>query len=121
MVQELSYEYKNEFGVEMIIFEDGSSVTEPKSKPPAGMKGINIWCDKVMYTSQKDGFIREMKDLTEEERADIEDDDSDIEIGNRIEAEVVHHDAGNEGGGRTTWYRSAVLVLQPACQKSDES
>ena len=111
------------YGVQKIIFEDGSSVTEPKSKPPAGMKGINIWCDKVMYTSHKDGFIREMKDLTEEERADIEDDDMpyEIEIGNRKEVEVEHHDAGNEGGGHTTWYRSAVLVLQPACQKSDES
>ena len=116
-------DYYNEYGVEKIILEDGSSVTKPKTKPPADMKAINIWCDKVMYNSHKDGFVKEMKDLTEEERAEIEDDDNryEKEIGNRKEVEVVHHDAGNEGGGHTTWYRSAVLVLQPACQKSDES
>ena len=123
MYEELPCEYNNEYGVEMIIFEDGSSVTRPKSKPPAGMKGINIWCDKAMHTSQNDGFVKEMKDLTEEERAEFEANslDEEIQIGNRKEVEVEHHDAGNEGGGHTTWYRSAVLVLQPACHKSDES
>ena len=122
MVQLTPHEYDNQYDVEKIIFEDGSSVTEPKTTPPADMKAINIWCDKVMYTSHKDGFVKEMKDLTDKERTKIEENDYyEIQIGNRKEVEVVHHDAGNEGGGHTTWYRSAVLVLQPACQKSDES
>ena len=35
------------------------------------------------------------------------------------EEEVEHHDAGNEGGGRTTWYRSAALVFKPAAKSGD--
>jgi 2OG-Fe(II) oxygenase superfamily len=31
-----------------------------------------------------------------------------------FQANIRHHDAGNEGGGSTTWYESACVVIYPA-------
>ena len=50
-----------------------------------------------------------MDDLSEDEQAKIDEyhDYCELYIGNPHEAWTEHYDAGNEGGGHATWYRSA--------------
>ena len=85
--------------------------------------------EDIMYVGE-DGLFRTFEDLSEAQQAKVDQDDNDFDpdyIGEGCfdvvhsmfqrgwsEERVEHHDAGNEGGGRTTWYRSAALVFKPA-------
>ena len=82
----------NEYGVEKILLEDGQR--NPKSP---------VWCDSLLYPS-KDGFIKELDDLSDEESDAIDKARKygELEIGSHHVAFVDHHDVGNEGGGYTT-------------------
>lgn len=107
-----------EYGIEMLVLENGTFKTfvsryywEQKQDFDTNSP---VWCDTMLYPS-KDGFLTEMEELSEEEMAEIEEDKEcgEFTIGTPHEAWKEHHDAGNEGGGHTTWYRSACIISTP--------
>lgn len=100
------YSGEQEYGIENVLLED--SEESPKEASP-------VWVSDVMYW-QKDGFLREIDELPEEQQANLKEarEDGEADIGNENEVWKNHHDAGNEGGGSTTWYRAACLVFRPS-------
>lgn len=107
-------DWEQSYGIEKILLEDGTAcsgeyrIKKVRSDSP-------VWVDSLMYLGE-DGFFQEAENLTEEQKTQLDEEkaDGELAIGVEHEACVEHHDAGNEGGGSTTWYRSACLVFRPA-------
>ena len=108
-------------GVRVVMDKDGKEV------PETTLEGL-------MYVGD-DGLFRTYEDLSEARQELVEEDDrqfipeyigdgygdkvfSVFQRGWSVE-KVDHHFAGNEGGGKTTWYRSAALVFKPATKSGD--
>mmetsp|Transcript_39487 Transcript_39487/g.55630 ORF Transcript_39487/g.55630 Transcript_39487/m.55630 type:complete len:455 (-) Transcript_39487:142-1506(-) len=97
-----------EYGVEKILLEDGTS-SSSMSRSEVKNFGLKnpVWVNDVMCRG-KDGLLRELKIKEDVFRY------GEADVGKEHEAWKEHHDAGNEGGGHTTWYRSACLIFLPA-------
>ena len=83
--------------------------------------------EELVYVGD-DGLFRTLDDLSDDRQKkvdrdrylshprDIREDDVRFSVFQHgwCEDGVEHHHAGNEGGGYTTWYRSAALIFKPA-------
>ena len=121
------YSATTNWGVEDVCLEDGTALSKMNDSEKNTFKSDSpFWyelgrCENDYLMLQgEDGLLHHFDDLTEEKQEEYEKRFLyyDVDIGDENKHKVHHHDAGNEGGGRTTWYRSACILFRPAANTS---
>jgi len=113
----------DEYGIEKILLEGGRSHAfdyhKRKGLEDSSIVNNPVWCDEILY-GDKDGLLKEFGVMTDEDKECIKKKkrNGKLDIGKEHAAWVEHHDAGNEGGGHTTWYRSACIIFRPNANSS---